>query len=42
MLDLQHALFKLTLNGKLYLAPLNHDLNHVLDIATGEKPSRVS
>ncbi|KAG9233730.1 S-adenosyl-L-methionine-dependent methyltransferase [Amylocarpus encephaloides] len=34
-LDLQHALFGVTLEGKLHLAPIKHSLQNVLDIATG-------
>ena len=33
--DLQHALFGITLSGKLHLAPINPNPQHVLDIATG-------
>lgn len=34
--DLQHALFRITLAGKLYLAPIGPNPHHVLDIGTGE------
>lgn len=34
MTDLQHHLFRLTMDGKLYAAPVKNPL-HVLDIATG-------
>lgn len=33
--DLQHHLFYLTLDGKLYLAPIAEEPRRVLDIATG-------
>ncbi|KIW08953.1 uncharacterized protein PV09_00865 [Verruconis gallopava] len=34
-LDLQHHLFRLTLDGALYKAPLPPDVHHVLDVGTG-------
>ncbi|KAF1812195.1 S-adenosyl-L-methionine-dependent methyltransferase [Eremomyces bilateralis CBS 781.70] len=34
-LDLQHHLFQLTLDGKLFLAPVGPDPHHILDIGTG-------
>ncbi|KAE9365680.1 S-adenosyl-L-methionine-dependent methyltransferase [Stipitochalara longipes BDJ] len=34
-LDLQHTLFRVTLVGKLHLAPIGPECHHVLDIATG-------
>lgn len=40
--DLQHALFGLTLAGKLYLAPIGPNPQHVLDIGTGEMQHHVS
>ncbi|KAE9381991.1 S-adenosyl-L-methionine-dependent methyltransferase, partial [Stipitochalara longipes BDJ] len=33
--DLQHTLFTITLDGKLYLAPVNPNIRSILDIATG-------
>ncbi|KAJ2904068.1 hypothetical protein MKZ38_008879 [Zalerion maritima] len=33
--DLQHALFVLTTQGRLHLAPIGHDVQNVLDIGTG-------
>jgi ubiquinone/menaquinone biosynthesis C-methylase UbiE len=33
--DLQHHLFKLTLDGKLFLCPEAAKAQHVLDIGTG-------
>ncbi|EFX05906.1 methyltransferase type 11 [Grosmannia clavigera kw1407] len=35
MLDIQHHVFTLVLDGKLYLAPLPEEINKVLDIGTG-------
>jgi hypothetical protein len=32
---IQHALFGVTLDGQLHLAPINQDIRHVLDFATG-------
>jgi tRNA1(Val) A37 N6-methylase TrmN6 len=34
-LDLQHHLFRLTIDGALYLAPIPKDVQNVLDIGTG-------
>jgi tRNA1(Val) A37 N6-methylase TrmN6 len=34
-LDLQHHLYSLTLDGRLFLSPLKHNVRHVLDIGTG-------
>lgn len=34
-LDLQHHLYNLTLNGKLFLAPIKKDSQNVLDVGTG-------
>jgi hypothetical protein len=34
-LDLQHAIFLKSLDGKLYLSPVPKDLRHVLDVGTG-------
>lgn len=34
-LDLQHHLFRMTLDGKLHCAPLHNDVHQVLDIGTG-------
>ena len=34
-LDLAHALFTKTLNGKLYLAPISSTAKEVLDLGTG-------
>jgi len=33
--DLQHHLYGLTLDQKLYLAPIKEDLQNVLDLGTG-------
>ncbi|KAJ2893511.1 putative methyltransferase domain-containing protein [Zalerion maritima] len=33
--DLQHALFVMTVKGKLFLAPIQEDVHDVLDIGTG-------
>lgn len=35
ILDLQHHLYRLTLDEKLYLAPIKDDAQDVLDIGTG-------
>jgi hypothetical protein len=35
ILDLQHHLYRLTLDGKLYLSPIKDDVQNVLDIGTG-------
>lgn len=35
-IELQHTLFGVTLRGKLYLAPIEDNPEHVLDIATGD------
>lgn len=34
-LDLQHQLFRMTLDGALYKSPLPEDVHHVLDVGTG-------
>ena len=34
-LDFQHAMFQLTLGGKLHLAPIPSDVQNVLDVGTG-------
>lgn len=34
-LDLQNHLFMLTLDGKLYLAPIGDKIQNVLDVGTG-------
>ncbi|TID26741.1 S-adenosyl-L-methionine-dependent methyltransferase [Venturia nashicola] len=34
-LDLQHHLFRITLEGSLHRAPLPKDIHHVLDVGTG-------
>ena len=34
-LDLQHHIYRITLDGRLYLAPIPKDVHHVLDIGTG-------
>ena len=34
-LDLQHHLFLLTFHGKLFLAPINENPLHILDVGTG-------
>jgi hypothetical protein len=34
-LDLQHHLYRLTLDGKLYLAPIKPDVHNVIDVGTG-------
>ena len=34
--DLQHALMGVTLEGKLHLAPIGPNPQHVLDVATGQ------
>lgn len=34
-IDLQHALFGVTLEGKLHLAPISDKIENCLDIATG-------
>jgi SAM-dependent methyltransferase len=34
-LDLQHHLFRMTLDGALYKSPLPSDVHHVLDVGTG-------
>lgn len=34
-IDLQHALFGVTLEGKLHLAPISDTIENCLDIATG-------
>ena len=31
-LDMQHAVFLKSLDGKLYLAPIPKDVQHVLDV----------
>jgi hypothetical protein len=33
--DLQHHLFRLTMDEKLYLSPIKDDVQNVLDIGTG-------
>jgi hypothetical protein len=33
--DLQHHLFRLTMEEKLYLSPIKGDVQNVLDIGTG-------
>lgn len=35
-LDLQHALFQLTVEGRLCLAPIGDNPRNVLDIGTGQ------
>jgi SAM-dependent methyltransferase len=34
-LDLQHHLFRMTIDGALYRAPIPDDVHHVLDVGTG-------
>jgi len=34
-LDLQHHIFRLSLDGALYTAPIPKDVQHVLDIGCG-------
>jgi hypothetical protein len=35
--DLQHTLFKITLDEKLHLAPIKPNPQNVLDVGTGEE-----
>ena len=35
ILDLQHHLFTLTFDGKLYLCPIPEKVDRVLDVGTG-------
>ncbi|KAF2402714.1 S-adenosyl-L-methionine-dependent methyltransferase [Trichodelitschia bisporula] len=34
-LELQHICWKISLNGRLYLAPIPDDVHHIIDIGTG-------
>jgi methylase of polypeptide subunit release factors len=34
-IDLQHHLFRLTMEEKLYLSPIKGDVQNVLDVGTG-------
>jgi hypothetical protein len=38
IIDIQHALFKVSMGGKLHLAPIAPNLKNVLDFATGQYP----
>jgi hypothetical protein len=40
--DLQHALFGVTLEGRLHLAPISPNCYNVLDIATGQSQLTLS
>jgi hypothetical protein len=43
IIEIQHALFGITLRGKLYLAPIGENPPNVLDIGTGSaQPSSLN